>query len=53
MKKVYVVIGNEYKGIYGVYTNKAEAEKAAEKASWCAEMEGSRAHYRVEEHEVK
>lgn len=51
--KVYIVMGNEGKGIYKVYTNKEKAKEAAHYAEWCAGMAGSNAIYWVEEHETE
>lgn len=49
--KVYIVKANG--NIWGVYANKEAAEEARKDAQLDSEMSGSRAIYRVEEHEVE
>lgn len=52
-KMVYVVIGNGWSGVAGVYANKEAAKKAAKNCQLDARYEGSNEMFRVKEFEVK
>jgi hypothetical protein len=53
IKKMTVYIVYAYGNVKGVYTTKETAEKVAKKATWMAEMGGSRTTYYVKEMEVE